>query len=88
MLQTICLVNEKLEWCFIQLPFVLILSYYLLFKNVIPLYFFVLQVAKSCFVPVLFGHAIDDDFIRPHHSQSIFEAYMVSFFHLVAKIQK
>ncbi|PNT14411.1 hypothetical protein POPTR_010G029200v4 [Populus trichocarpa] len=35
-----------------------------------------IKVAKSCFVPVLFGHAIDDDFIRPHHSQSIFEAYM------------
>lgn len=35
-----------------------------------------IKVAKSCFVPVLFGHAIDDDFIRPHHSDRIFEAYM------------
>lgn len=37
-----------------------------------------LQVAKSCFVPALLGHAIDDDFINPHHSDRIFEAYMVS----------
>ncbi|GLT81482.1 hypothetical protein SLA2020_528650 [Shorea laevis] len=35
-----------------------------------------LKLAKSCFVPVLFGHAIDDDFIRPHHSDKIFEAYV------------
>ncbi|KAL0867288.1 hypothetical protein Bca101_046406 [Brassica carinata] len=34
-----------------------------------------IKVAKSCFVPVLFGHAIDDDFIRPHHSERIYEAY-------------
>lgn len=41
-------------------------------------YLFALQVAKSCFVPALLGHAIDDDFIQPHHSDRIFEAYMVS----------
>ncbi|XP_050218611.1 uncharacterized protein LOC126669239 isoform X2 [Mercurialis annua] len=35
-----------------------------------------IKVAKSCFVPALFGHAIDDDFIHPHHSDRIFEAYM------------
>ncbi|KAL6293314.1 hypothetical protein ACE6H2_001456 [Prunus campanulata] len=35
-----------------------------------------IKVAKSCFVPALFGHAIDDDFIQPHHSDRIFEAYM------------
>ncbi|KAG7996245.1 hypothetical protein I3843_01G149200 [Carya illinoinensis] len=35
-----------------------------------------IKVANSCFVPVLLGHAIDDDFIRPHHSDRIFEAYM------------
>ncbi|KAM1380155.1 hypothetical protein ACFX2I_021921 [Malus domestica] len=35
-----------------------------------------IKVASSCFVPVLFGHAIDDDFIQPHHSDRIFEAYM------------
>ncbi|KAJ7954977.1 Alpha/beta-Hydrolases superfamily protein [Quillaja saponaria] len=35
-----------------------------------------IKVAKSCFVPVLLGHAIDDDFIRPHHSDRIFDAYM------------
>lgn len=35
------------------------------------------QVAKSSFVPVLFGHAIDDDFIQPHHSDRIFDAYVV-----------
>ncbi|CAN6985833.1 unnamed protein product [Brassica oleracea var. botrytis] len=33
-------------------------------------------VAKSCFVPVLLGHAIDDDFIHPHHSERIYEAYV------------
>lgn len=40
--------------------------------------FVCLQVAKSCFVPALLGHAIEDDFIQPHHSDRIFEAYMVS----------
>ncbi|KAL2896978.1 Uncharacterized protein RDABS01_038762 [Bienertia sinuspersici] len=35
-----------------------------------------IKVAKSCFVPVLFGHAMDDDFIQPHHSQRIFDVYM------------
>ncbi|WZY72867.1 hypothetical protein YC2023_005107 [Brassica napus] len=35
-----------------------------------------LQVAKSSFVPVLFGHALNDDFIRPHHSDRIYEAYV------------
>lgn len=43
-----------------------------------------LQVAKSSFVPVLFGHALDDDFIRPHHSDLIYEAYVVSFQFLLA----
>ncbi|XP_059311909.1 uncharacterized protein LOC132063404 isoform X2 [Lycium ferocissimum] len=35
-----------------------------------------IKVAKSCFVPVLLGHAIDDDFIQPHHSDRVFDAYM------------
>ncbi|KAK9933514.1 hypothetical protein M0R45_020711 [Rubus argutus] len=35
-----------------------------------------IKVASSCFVPALFGHATDDDFIHPHHSDRIFEAYM------------
>uniref|UniRef100_A0A7N0U8W7 Serine aminopeptidase S33 domain-containing protein n=1 Tax=Kalanchoe fedtschenkoi TaxID=63787 RepID=A0A7N0U8W7_KALFE len=35
-----------------------------------------IKVAKSSFVPVLLGHAIDDDFINPHHSDRIFEAYV------------
>ncbi|CAH8360183.1 unnamed protein product [Eruca vesicaria subsp. sativa] len=35
-----------------------------------------IKVAKSSFVPVLFGHALDDDFIRPHHSDLIYEAYI------------
>ncbi|KAF8097649.1 hypothetical protein N665_0284s0016 [Sinapis alba] len=35
-----------------------------------------INVAKSCFVPVLLGHAIDDDFIHPHHSERIYEAYV------------
>lgn len=35
-----------------------------------------IKVAKSSFVPVLFGHAVDDDFIQPHHSDRIFDAYV------------
>ncbi|KAK9078469.1 hypothetical protein SSX86_002526 [Deinandra increscens subsp. villosa] len=35
-----------------------------------------IKVAKSSFVPVLFGHACEDDFIQPHHSDRIYEAYM------------
>ncbi|XP_072984224.1 uncharacterized protein [Typha latifolia] len=35
-----------------------------------------IQVAKRCFVPVLLGHAFDDDFIRPHHSDRIYESYV------------
>ncbi|KAK2646867.1 hypothetical protein Ddye_022062 [Dipteronia dyeriana] len=35
-----------------------------------------IKAANSCFVPALFGHAIDDDFILPHHSDRIFEAYV------------
>ncbi|OVA20086.1 hypothetical protein BVC80_1665g49 [Macleaya cordata] len=35
-----------------------------------------IKVAKSCFVPVLLGHAVDDDFIHPHHSDRIYEAYV------------
>ncbi|KAK6913861.1 hypothetical protein RJ641_021182 [Dillenia turbinata] len=35
-----------------------------------------IKVAKSSFVPVLLGHAIDDDFILPHHSDRIYEAYV------------
>lgn len=35
-----------------------------------------IKVAKSSFVPVLFGHAIEDDFIQPHHSDRIYDAYV------------
>ncbi|XP_048493911.1 uncharacterized protein LOC104886965 isoform X2 [Beta vulgaris subsp. vulgaris] len=35
-----------------------------------------IKVAKSSFVPVLFGHATDDDFIQPHHSERVFDVYM------------
>ncbi|XP_022858093.1 uncharacterized protein LOC111379015 isoform X3 [Olea europaea var. sylvestris] len=35
-----------------------------------------IKIAKSCFVPVLIGHAVDDNFIQPHHSDRIFDAYM------------
>ncbi|GKE37565.1 alpha/beta hydrolases superfamily protein [Tanacetum coccineum] len=35
-----------------------------------------IKSAKSSFVPVLFCHAVDDDFIHPHHSDRIYEAYM------------
>ncbi|XP_077219469.1 alpha/beta-Hydrolases superfamily protein isoform X2 [Tasmannia lanceolata] len=34
-----------------------------------------IKVAKCCFVPVLLGHAINDDFIRPHHSDRIYDSY-------------
>ncbi|KAG0481203.1 hypothetical protein HPP92_012061 [Vanilla planifolia] len=34
-----------------------------------------IQPAKCCFVPVLIGHATDDDFIQPHHSDRIYDAY-------------
>ncbi|XAR54613.1 hypothetical protein NMG60_11029831 [Bertholletia excelsa] len=34
-----------------------------------------IKVAKSCFVPALLGHAADDDFVRPHHSDRILAAY-------------
>ncbi|KAL5182295.1 hypothetical protein HKD37_17G046458 [Glycine soja] len=34
-----------------------------------------LQVAPKTFIPVLFGHASDDKFIQPHHSDLISEAY-------------
>ncbi|KAL2520295.1 alpha/beta-hydrolase superfamily protein [Forsythia ovata] len=35
-----------------------------------------IKVAKSCFVPVLIGHAVDDDFIQPRRSDLIFDVYM------------
>ncbi|KAL7220566.1 hypothetical protein ACSBR2_013446 [Camellia fascicularis] len=35
-----------------------------------------IKVAKSCFVPVLLGHATADDFIQPHHSDRLFDAYV------------
>ncbi|XP_047330055.1 uncharacterized protein LOC124933665 [Impatiens glandulifera] len=35
-----------------------------------------IKVAKSCFVPVLLGHAEDDGFIQPHHTDRIYEAYV------------
>jgi len=34
-----------------------------------------IQVAKRCFVPALFGHGTEDDFILPHHSDKICESY-------------
>ncbi|XP_039686249.1 uncharacterized protein [Medicago truncatula] len=34
-----------------------------------------IKAAKSCYVPALLGHGIDDDFIRPQHSDRILEAY-------------
>ncbi|XP_010278885.1 PREDICTED: uncharacterized protein LOC104612914 isoform X2 [Nelumbo nucifera] len=35
-----------------------------------------IKVANNCFVPALIGHAIDDDFIPPHHSDRIYDAYV------------
>lgn len=34
-----------------------------------------IQPAKCCFIPALLGHATDDDFIQPHHSDRIYDAY-------------
>ncbi|CAM8996521.1 unnamed protein product [Rhodiola kirilowii] len=34
-----------------------------------------IKAAKSCYVPVLLGHAIGDNLVRPHHSDRIFDAY-------------
>ncbi|CAI9087081.1 OLC1v1021062C3 [Oldenlandia corymbosa var. corymbosa] len=34
-----------------------------------------LQVAPTTYIPALFGHAKDDKFIQPHHSDLIFESY-------------
>ncbi|RVW33583.1 hypothetical protein CK203_080027 [Vitis vinifera] len=34
-----------------------------------------LQVAPKTFIPALFGHAIEDKFIQPHHSDIIFKSY-------------
>ncbi|KAL2644059.1 hypothetical protein R1flu_011646 [Riccia fluitans] len=33
------------------------------------------QVAAKSFIPALFGHATEDLFIQPHHSDQIFKAY-------------
>ncbi|VFQ65227.1 unnamed protein product [Cuscuta campestris] len=35
-----------------------------------------IKVARCCCVPMLLGHAVDDTFIQPHHSDRIFDAYM------------
>jgi hypothetical protein len=34
-----------------------------------------LSKASHCYVPALFGHALDDDFIKIHHSEAVFQAY-------------
>lgn len=34
------------------------------------------QIAKKSFIPALFGHATEDSFIQPHHSDVIYKAYM------------
>ncbi|OIV96032.1 hypothetical protein TanjilG_27136 [Lupinus angustifolius] len=34
-----------------------------------------LQVAPKTFIPVLFGHANDDQFVQPHHTDLISESY-------------
>lgn len=45
-----------------------------------------LQFAPKTFIPALFGHASDDIFIQPHHSDLIYEAYAVSG-HLVCTLK-
>ncbi|PNY09910.1 alpha/beta fold hydrolase, partial [Trifolium pratense] len=34
-----------------------------------------LQAAPKTFIPALFGHGTDDEFVQPHHSDLIFESY-------------
>ncbi|MCH99826.1 abhydrolase domain-containing protein, partial [Trifolium medium] len=34
-----------------------------------------LQAAPKTFIPALFGHGNDDEFVQPHHSDLIFESY-------------
>ena len=71
---------EKIIWGkTYHIEFILVFRTFIFFIVFIH-YLFALQVAKSCFVPALLGHAIDDDFIRPHHSDFILEAYMVNMF--------
>lgn len=35
----------------------------------------VAQIAPKTFIPALFGHATEDAFIQPHHSDTIFKSY-------------
>lgn len=37
----------------------------------------ILQVAPKTYIPALFGHANDDKFIKPSHSDLIFKSYAV-----------
>ena len=30
---------------------------------------------EACFIPALFGHGIEDDFIKPHHSDDLHAKY-------------
>lgn len=74
------LYRKKTIWGkFYHIEFLLVFCTFIFFILFIH-YLLALQVAKSCFVPALLGHAIDDDFIRPHHSDFILEAYMVNMF--------
>lgn len=58
--------------------FYIICTYYKLNIEVYTIYLvFILQVAPKTFIPALFGHATEDIFIQPHHSDSIFNLYAV-----------
>jgi len=35
----------------------------------------VVSVARECFVPALFVHGQSDIFVRPHHSEELYDAY-------------
>lgn len=45
-------------------------------RDVSKLYWF-WQVAPNTYIPALFGHAKDDKFVQPHHSDLIYKSYAV-----------
>ncbi|XP_073225889.1 uncharacterized protein [Cicer arietinum] len=46
-----------------------------------------LQAAPKTFIPVLFGHANDDLFVQPHHSDLISESYAGLLYDILSSIQ-
>ncbi|XP_042945075.1 uncharacterized protein LOC122278932 isoform X1 [Carya illinoinensis] len=44
--------------------------------NCLQLFIELWQVAPKTYIPALFGHASDDKFIQPHHSDLVFKSYV------------